>query len=73
MGAAGVVEKIQHHRQFFDNGLVGGDFAVEHAQRIGDGASLAIVAHVVDDAGQCLAQRLVVNRAALLIADGIQL
>ena len=72
MGAAGVVEIIQHHRQFFDDGLVGGNFAVEHAERIDDSATLAIVAHVVDDAGQRFAQRLVVNRAAFIIADGIQ-
>ena len=45
--AAGVVEVVADLGQLLDDGLVFGDLAVEHAQRIGFGAALAVGAHQV--------------------------
>ena len=49
-------------RKLLDDRLVLGNFAVKHAQRIGDGAALAIHAHVRRDRLERFAQRLVVTR-----------
>jgi hypothetical protein len=47
--AAGLVEILADAWQLFDDGLVFWNFAVEDAQRIGDGAALAVGAHFGDD------------------------
>ena len=57
--AAAFVEKLADARQGFDDRLVLGNFAVEDAQRVGDGAALAVGAHFADDGFERLAQRFV--------------
>ena len=52
------VEVIADPRQRVDDRLIFGNLAVEHAQRIGLGAALAVGAHLADDRLQRLAQRL---------------
>ena len=65
MLAATLVQKRADARQRLDDGLVFGNFAIEHAQRIGDGAALAVLAHGADDRLQRLAQGLVVGCAVI--------
>jgi hypothetical protein len=45
----GFVEELADARQRFDDRLIGGDFAIEHAQGIGHRPALAIGAHLVLD------------------------
>ena len=71
MRAAGVAQAIGDVRQLVDDGLVSFHFAIEHAQRIGIGAALAIAAHGVRHRFQLLAQPLHVLRPAIGIAHGI--
>ena len=68
-----LVERVGDHGQRVDDGLIGGHLAVEHAQRIGDGAALAVRAHLADDRDERRAQHLVVARAVGGGADGVQL
>src|SRR5208337_1327117 len=44
--AAAFVQKLADARQLLDDRLVLGDFAIEYAQRVGDGPALAIGAHL---------------------------
>ena len=71
--AAGLVEILADLRQLLDDGLIFRMFAVEHAQRIGFRAALAVGAHLLHDGLQRLAQSLVVARAIFRAAYGIQL
>src|SRR5580704_5125326 len=73
MPAARFIEKLADARQFVDDGLVGRNFAVEHAQRIRHGAALAISAHLSDHWFKCLAQSFVISGAIVGTADGVQL
>src|SRR5262249_32620943 len=61
--AAGLVEKLSDAWQRCNDRLVFGNFAVEHAQRIGDGAALAVGAHFFFDGIERLAQGFVVAGA----------
>ena len=72
MFAAGFVEKLADARQRLDDRLILGNFAIEYAQRIGDGAALAIGAHLIFDWIEGLAQRLIEGGAIVRAADGIQ-
>ena len=72
MGAAGFAERTLDGRQRVDDGLVGGDFAIQHAQGIGFGAALAIAAHGGRFVLQFLAEFFDVLRAAVVIAHGIE-
>ncbi len=56
VGFRGVVEVVGDAGQRLDDGLVFGNFAVEHAERIGFGAALAVGAHFWSDVAQGLAQ-----------------
>jgi len=73
MLAARLVEKLADARQRFDDGLVFGNFAVEHAQRIGHGATLAIRIHSVLHRIEGLAQGFIVRGTILGTSDRIQL
>src|SRR5579863_8151132 len=73
MLATRLVEKLADARQFVDDGLVGRNFAVKHAQRIRNGAALAIRAHLSDHWLQRLAQSFVISGAIVGTADGVQL
>ena len=72
MGAGWLVERVGDYWQRLDDGLVGGDFAVENAQRVGDGAALAVGAHLADHGNEGGAQGFVVAGAVGLGADGVQ-
>src|SRR5581483_116080 len=72
MLAAGLVEVVEHSWQLFNDGLVLGDFAVQDAQRVGDGAALTIGAHAGDNRCKRLAQRLKVARPVIGAANGVQ-
>ena len=71
--AARVVEVIADLGQLLDDGLVFGDLAVEHAQRIGFGATLAVRTHHVDDRLKRFTKGLVVAGAIGGGADGVEL
>ena len=73
VGAGGFVERVGDHGQRLDDGLVGGDFAVEHAQGIGDGAALAIGTHLADNWDEGGAKGFVVAGAVGGGANGVQL
>ena len=73
MLAATFVEKLTDARQLVDDGLVLGNLAIKHAQRIGDRPPLAVATHFVHNRLQRLAQGFVVNRAIIGAADRIQL
>ena len=70
--AAAFVEKLADARKRFDDGLIFGDFAVEDAQRVGDGAALAVGAHFPDDGLERLAQRFVEAGAVGRAAYGVE-
>src|ERR1700719_1424199 len=72
MLAARRVEELADAGQFFDDGLVRGNFAIEHAQRIVDGAALAVDTHLPDDWFERLAEGFVVNGAIVGTADRVQ-
>src|SRR5580700_2943438 len=72
MFPAAFVEKLADARQRVDDGLILRDLAIEHAQRIGYGAALAIGAHFRNDRLQSLAQRLIEGHAVVRAAHGIQ-
>ena len=72
MLAAGLVEEFRDARQLFNDGLVGRHFAVEHAQRIGNGAALAITAHVRDYAAQRRAQGFVELGTIIGATNGVE-
>ena len=71
MRAARVAEAIDNARQVFDDGLVRFHFAIQHAQRVGLGAALAIAAHPRRHRFQLLPQALDVLRTAVAVAHGI--
>src|SRR5258706_10033887 len=71
--AGGSAEISGDFRQRLDDGLVFRVLAVEHAQRIGFRATLAVAAHLVFHASESLAKRLVVVRAIFRAANRIQL
>ena len=71
MGLGVFVEGIGDLGQRLDDGLVFGDFAVEDAQRIGDGAALAVGAHFRSDGDEGCAKDFVVAGAVGGGADGI--
>src|SRR5437762_8538009 len=73
MLAATFVEKLTDARQFVDDGLVLGNLAIKHAQRIGHCPPLAVATHFVHHRLQRLSQGLVVNRAIIGTAHRIQL
>jgi len=58
-----LVEEVGDYRQRVDDRLVGRNLAVQHAQRIGDGAALAVRAHLADDRNEGGAQGFVVAGA----------
>src|SRR6185437_1938635 len=60
---ARVVEVIKNARQCLDDRLIFRNFAVEHAQRIGDSAALAISAHFVFHRLERFAQGVVIAHA----------
>ena len=68
---ADVAEMIEDRRQLVDDRLVFRHLAIEHAQRIGFGAALAIAAQLRRDGLQRFAQFLDELRPAIRIADGI--
>src|SRR5947209_257095 len=72
MLTAGLVKKLADARKFFDDGLIFGDFAIEDAQRVGNGTALAIDAHFVFDRLKRVAQSFVVFGAITGTADGVQ-
>ena len=65
-------EVIEDRGQRIDGGLVVGNFAIEHAQRVGGGAALAIGAQRGRDGCQFLFQRGHELGPAVGIADGIE-
>ncbi len=67
--AAGLVKRLADLGQLLDDGLVFGMLAIQHAQRIGLGAALAVGTHLMHDGLQCLTQSLVVARAIFGAAD----
>ena len=71
MRAARVAEVIDDARQLLDDGLVRFHFAIQHAQRIGFGAALAIAAHPRRHRFQLLPQALDVLRTAVAVAHRI--
>src|ERR1700680_203162 len=73
MLAARLIQELADPWQFFDDGLIRRHFAIEHSQRIGNGAALAVGAHLSDDRLERLAQSFVVDRAISGTTDGIQL
>ena len=73
MLAATLVQKLADARQLFDDRLVLGNLAIKHAQRIGDGAALAVLAHTGNHRLKRLAQSLVVRRTIAGATDRIQL
>ena len=72
MGAGWFVERVDDYGQRLDDGLVGGDFAVEDAERVGDGAALAVGAHLADNWNEGGAQGFVVAGAVGGGADGVE-
>ena len=70
--AADVAEAVENGRQRVDDGLVGRDLAVQHAQRIGIHPAAAILAHVRRRAGERLFQLRHVLRAACRAAHRIE-
>ncbi len=72
MLAATFIQERADARQLVDDRLVLGDFAIKHPQRIGDRASLAILAHAGHHRLKRLAQSLVIRRAIVDTADRIQ-
>src|ERR1700722_12061760 len=73
MAAARLVKKLADARQGFNNGLIGGNFAIKHAQRIGYRATLAVSAHLPDDGRERLAQSFVVGCTIIWTAYRVQL
>src|SRR6478735_927166 len=71
--AATFIQVVGHTRQLLDDRLVLRHFAVEHAQRIGDRAALAVRAHGVDHVFQRVTQRLQIDWTVIGAADGVQL
>src|SRR5215475_5796983 len=69
--ATRLVQKFADARQLLDNRLVFRNFAVEHAQGIGDRAPLAIGVHFVFDGIERLAKGFVVAGAISETADGV--
>src|SRR5262249_56053479 len=63
MLAAGLVEKLADAGQLLDDRLIFGYFAIEYAQGISDGASLAIGIHSVFDWIERFAEGFVIARA----------
>ena len=55
----------------FDDGLVLRNLAIKHAQRIGSGAALAVLAHTGNHRLKRLAQSLVVRRTVARATDRI--
>src|ERR1700727_519180 len=72
MRAACLIQKLADAGQRVDDGLIGGDFAIEYAKRIRDRAALAIDAHLTDHWLQSLAQSLVERGAIIRASDRIQ-
>ena len=60
---------ILNGRQRIDDGLVFGNLAIQHAQRIRFRAPLAIAAQARDDLAKLLFEQRNILRAAVLIAD----
>src|SRR5208282_1507221 len=73
MPAAWLVEELADAWQGFDDGLVGGNFAIKDTQWIGDGAALAVSAHLSDDGLKRFAESFVVGGTIVRTADRIQL
>ena len=73
VGAGVFVERVGDDGQRLDDGLVGGDFAVEDAQGVGDGAALAVGTHLADNWDEGCAKGFVVAGAVGLGANGVQL
>ena len=63
---ADFAEVVENRRQLFDDRLIFRNLAIEHAQRIGFDAALAIRAQLRCDGLQCFAQFLDILRAAIL-------
>src|SRR5260221_13514708 len=72
MLAAGFVQILADARESLDDGLVFGNFAVEHAQRIGHGPALAVAAHFVFHRFERLPQSFVITCPAASAAHGIE-
>src|SRR5688572_7970169 len=63
---------VEDGGQRVDDGLIGRHLAVEHAQGIRHGAALAVMAHVLHDARELLAQCFEEQRPAFWTADGVK-
>ena len=72
MVARGVVEEVGDPRKGVDEGLVCGVLGVEDAQGIGLGAALVVLAELVLDGGERLAQNGDVALAVFGGADGVE-
>ena len=66
-----MVERINDFRQRVDDGLVFRDLAIEHAQRIGDGAALAVDAHLGGNGDEGCAKHFVIASTIRGGADGV--
>src|ERR1700722_10580002 len=73
MLATRLVEKLANARQSFDDGLIRRNFTVKDTQWIGNGAALAVRAHLSDRWLQRLAQSFVISGAIVRTTDGVQL
>ena len=73
MPAAGLVKELADARQGFDNGLIRGNLAIKHAQRVGDGTTLTVGTHLPHDRLESLAQSFVISGAIIRAADRVQL
>ena len=71
MPAARLVEKLADARQRFDNRLICGNFAIEDPKWIGDGATLAVGAHLSDDRFERLTQSFVVGGTIVGATDRV--
>ena len=67
------IQRIRNHRQRLNNRLIRRNLAVQHAQRVGHRAPLAIHTHLAHHRHQCRAQRLVVPRPIRRGSNGVQL
>jgi hypothetical protein len=72
VSATGFVEKLADAGKSLDDGLIGGNFAIEDAQRIGDGAALAIDAHLSDDRFKSFAESVVESGAIIGASDRVE-
>src|SRR5579871_6832326 len=71
MPAARLVKKLADARQGFNNGLIGGNFAIKRAQRIVDGTTLAVGTHLPHNWLKRLTQSFVVSGAIIWAAHRV--